>query len=552
MKIFKFIFSLSASLLLTAGLLFPTKIYAQSADFKALKSLDIYYSVLRELSLFYVDSVQIDQLVDESIHSMLKELDPYTIYMPEDLAEDFDIITTGRYGGIGSLIKKVPNGIEISEPYKGFPADRAGLVAGDIILEIDGESTFDMDATLASKKMKGIAGTKVSFKILKLRTKETVSLDIIREQIHISDVTFGSILGNGVGFIHLSSFSANGSRDFRNTFTALKKQGMTRLILDLRSNDGGLIDEAVNIVGCFVPRGSTVVTSRGRVQGFDMSYKTKEEPLDVHIPIAVLVNNNSASASEIVAGALQDFDRALILGTRTFGKGLIQTVRGLGYNAQLKITTAKYYIPSGRCVQAIDYSHRNEDGGVEYVPDSLRKEFQTKGGRKVYDGGGITPDIVIEPETYERIVYSALSRDLIHDFSLQYYIKHEHIAAPEDFELSDSDYESFTQFMADKPFDDKTNSEIILERLILAINDEHLGESTKDEIALLEKKINHDRESKLRRFKNEFKPMIEQEIVARYYYQEGRLRAIIRHDSQVKKAVEIMSNNDTYFEALSL
>ncbi len=540
-----------AVIFLLAFSLSPVKTQAQSPDFKILKSLDIYHTILRELSLFYVDSVQVDKLVETSINAMLEDLDPYTVYMPEEVSEDFDILTTGRYGGIGSLIKKVPEGIEISEPYQGYPADRAGLVAGDVIIAIDGESTVTMDATTASKKMKGIVGATVHFTVVKLRTQKTVELDLVREQIHISDVTYSGMLRDGVGYIHLGSFTINGSRDFRNAFLALKKTGkLEKLIIDLRSNGGGPLEEAVNVVGCFVPRGSAVVSARGRVKGFDMTYKTKEEPLDLAIPIAVLVNSNSASSSEIVAGALQDFDRAVIVGTRTFGKGLVQAVRSVGYNAQLKITTAKYYTPSGRCVQAIDYSHRNEDGSVGQIPDSLIKEFHTKNGRKVYDGGGITPDVAMEPETYSKLVYNLLVRDLLRDYSVYYYAEHDSIPAPEQFNFSDNDYEAFVNFMADKEFDDKTNSEILLERLITAMTDEHLDESANTEIMALEKKIIHDRQSKLLRFKDEIKPLLEDEICARYYYQAGRLRSIIRRDRQVQKTVEVLNNQIEYRKLL--
>ena len=533
--------------------LLPIRGQAQSADFKALQSLDIYHSILRELSLFYVDSIQIDKLVETSINAMLEDLDPYTVYMPEEESEDFSILTTGRYGGVGSLIKKVPEGIEISEPYQGFPIDRAGLVAGDIILSIDGESTAGMDATVASKKMKGIVGTTVKFKILKLRTRETIDIELVREQIHISDITYSGMMQDGVGYIHLGSFTINGSRDFRNAFLALKKTGeLKKLIIDLRSNGGGPVEDAVNVVGCFVPRGTVVVSARGRTKGFDVTYKTKEEPLDIDIPIAVLVNNSSASSSEIVAGALQDLDRAVVLGTRTFGKGLVQTSRSLGYNAQLKITTMRYYTPSGRCVQAIDYSHRNEDGSVGYVPDSLIKEFHTKNGRKVYDGGGITPDVSMESASYSKIAYNILIRDLFRDYSVLYYAEHESIPEPEEFILSDEDYEAFIHFMTDKRFDDKTNSELLLEHLIVAMKEEQLDETAAIEITALQQKVNHDRESKLRQYKDEFKPLIENEIANRYYYQAGRLRSILRRDKLLDKSIEVLNNTEEYHKLLEV
>ncbi|MDR2359544.1 MAG: S41 family peptidase [Prevotellaceae bacterium] len=527
--------------------------FAQSKDFKAVQSLEIFHSLLRELSLFYVDSIEVEKLVTTGIGSMLESLDPYTAYIPEEIAGDFDIMLTGQYGGMGALIKKAPGGVVISEPYKGFPADKAGLVAGDKILEIDGDATADMDLPTASKRLKGAVGTTITLKVEKLRGNDTLTLTLTRDRIRIADVTYAGLLADSIGYIRLSSFTKDGSRDFKNAFMALQKTGaLKKLVIDLRSNSGGSLDEAVNIVGLFVPRNTEVVASRGRIKQFDRVYKTKELPLDTEIPIAVLVNNLSASAAEIVAGSLQDLDRAVIIGSRTFGKGLVQTVRDLGYNAQLKITTAKYYIPSGRCIQAIDYSHRNADGSVGQIPDSLIRPFKTKNGRTVYDGGGITPDILSEPQSYAKITYDIAARDMLHDFSVRYFAGRPTIAAPEDFRLTDEEYNDFVQYAAGKPFDDRTTTELLLAQLEAAIKAEHLYDTAKAELDTLHAKISHDKRSKLLLFRPELQQLLENEICARYYYDEGRFRSMLRHDNQAEAAVNLLNDPEAYKRELGI
>lgn len=521
--------------------------FAQSKDFKAAQSLDIFHSLLRELSLFYVDSIEVEKLVTTGMESMLESLDPYTVYIPEEGAGNFDIMLTGQYGGMGALIKKAPGGIAISEPYKGFPADKAGLVAGDKILEIDGDATADMDLSTASKRLKGAVGTNLTLKVAKLRGNDTLTLTLTRDRIRIADVTYAGLLADSIGYIRLSSFTKDGSRDFKNAFMDLQKTGaLKNLIIDLRSNSGGSLDEAVNVVGLFVPRNTEVVALHGRIKQFDRVYKTKDQPLDMEIPIAVLVNNLSASAAEIVAGSLQDLDRAVIIGSRTFGKGLVQTPVNLGYNAQLKLTTAKYYIPSGRCIQAIDYSHRNADGSVGQIPDSLIRPFKTKNGRTVYDGGGILPDILSEPLTYAKITYDIAARDMLHDFSVRYFAGHPTIAAPEDFYLTDEEYNDFVQYAAGKPFDDRTTTELLLAQLETAIKAEHLYDIAKAELDTLHAKISHDKQSKLLLFRPELQQLLENEICARYYYDAGRFRSMLRHDKQAEAAINLLNDPETY------
>jgi carboxyl-terminal processing protease len=496
-------------------LVLPCSIKAQPDDFDTIKNTDIYFSILRELSLYYVDSVQIGKLVNASIQAMLEQLDPYTEYVSEEDSEAFDFVITGRYGGIGALIRKAnEGGIQITDPYKGYPADKAGLVAGDCILEIDGQSLTSVDVQTASNRLKGLAGSALTLKVHKLKTGDTVDLSLRREHIHISDVHYHCLLKDSIGYIHLNAFTKDGSRDFIKTFLELKKTGkMKSLILDLRSNGGGSLDEAVSTVGAFVPQGTTVVEARGRLKAFEAKYTTRENPLDTSIPIVVLVNNMSASSSEIVAGALQDLDRAVIVGTRTFGKGLVQSVRDLGYNAKLKITTAKYYTPSGRCVQIVDYSHRREDGSVGTVPDSLIKAFKTRNGRTVYDGGGITPDVAVELPTYHKISYSVVARDLLRPYALTYSVAHDHIAPPETFRLTDAEYDDFVQYLLDKDYGDQPES--------------------------------------LSEFKSELKELLEEEICTLYYYQQGRLRNELPRDKQVNEAIDVLSNLSAYKKLLA-
>ena len=525
----------------------PVVAPAQSDDFKAARSLDIFHSTLRELSLFYVDSVKIDRLVETGVEAMLESLDPYTVYLPEEASDDFDIVTTGQYGGVGALIRKSAGGVEISEQYEGFPADRAGLVAGDLLIEIDGQSAVDMPVDKASKTLRGIAGTEVALKVVKLRGGDTVALSVTRERVHISDVVYAGLVADSIGYIRVTSFTKDGSRDFKNAFLSLRKTGRLRqLIIDVRSNGGGLLDEAVNMVGLFVPYGTEVVTARGRIKLFEATYKTKETPLDTQIPIAVLVNSASASAAEILAGALQDMDRAAVVGTRTFGKGLVQSVRQLGYNTQLKVTSAKYYIPSGRCIQIIDYSHRNDDGSAGNIPDSLRKAFRTKNGRTVYDGGGITPDVLAEPATYTRTTYELAARDIPWKFSTHYFASHPAIAAPDDFRLTDDDYEQFIDYAVGQQFDGRTATELHLEKLVETLKSEQLYDDTKDELAALQAKVSTDKRDKLRRFRPELQPLLEEEIVARYYYTAGRIRAMLRRDTQMKTAIELLQQKEQY------
>ena len=526
------------SLAFAAALLLASVLTAQSREFKAGKSLDIQFSVLRELSLFYVDTIQVDKLVQTGINAMVESLDPYTVYIPEEEEESIELLTTGSYGGIGALIKKINGGVEISEIYENSPAAKAGLVAGDVILKIDSLSTAGLTVEQCSSKMKGTPGVVVTFVVKKLRGGEQKEIKIVRERVHFPDVAYWGMVNDTVGYIRITSFTLDGAKDVKNAVVNLKKSGkIKRLVLDLRGNGGGLLDEAVNIVSIFVPSGTKVVSALGRQKQTDAIYYTKEEPTDIVLPLIVLVNSGSASSSEIVAGALQDLDRATIIGTRTFGKGLVQSIRDVGYNNKIKLTTAKYYTPSGRCVQAIDYSNRNEDGSVGNIPDSLIKSFKTSKGRVVFDGGGIAPDVKIEAESYSRPSLSLLYNDILRDYSIVYFKDHLTIESPSKFKLSDEEFEKFIEYAVGREFDHRTASEVDYDRLMATAKKEGLITDLDSGLKQLESKVKLGKSGSIRKNGEEIKALLEEEIVNRYYFQRGRIESIVRNDKQLKEAI---------------
>ncbi len=538
MIVMKRIMIMAAMLLL---LLQPEKIGAQSAIFKTGRSLDVQMNVLKELSLLYVDSVAADKLILQAVDAMLESLDPYTIMIPAEDRESLELMTTGSYGGVGALIRKSAEGVLLSEIYENTPAAKSGLFAGDLILKIDGVSVLPLKVEECSAKMKGAAGTSVVFTIKRLRGGDTTNITLIREKIHIPDVAYSGMVSDSVGYIRITGFTIGGAKDVKNALLELKKNNnLKRLIIDLRGNGGGLLDEAVDIVSLFVPKGTKVVSSLGKFKQADIVYFTKDEPVDLNLPLVVLVNSSSASSSEIVAGALQDLDRATIAGTRTFGKGLVQSIRDVGYNYKIKLTTAKYYTPSGRCVQAIDYSQRNEDGSVGNIPDSLKKPFKTLvKGRTVYDGGGIAPDVMIEPQVFSRLAVSLVLGEIFHEYSIKYFKENHSVEKAAKFSLTDKEYEEFVKWASDKEFDHRTASEVELDKLIDITKRESFYPEIKEEMALLEKRLKPGKTSVLMKAAPEIKPLLEEEIASRYYYQRGRIESMIRNDSQLKKAVQI-------------
>lgn len=514
-----------------------TAAFGQSQSFKLGKWTEIQNSILKELNRSYVDSLPVDRIERAGINAMLESLDPYTVYIPEEENEDLMMMINKSYGGIGALIYKPEKdgNVIINEPYKGSPAEKHGLSCGDEIMEIDGQSTHGLTSQECSDRMKGKPGTTVKFKVLKVRSKEVVDIIVTRERIHLPDIEYAGMLNDTTGYIYQSGFTENVSGELRNAFLKLKKQGMKKLVLDLRGNGGGLMSEAVGIVSLFVPKGSLVVSSKGQAAGTEMHYKTTSEPLDTEIPIIVMVDSGSASSSEIVTGALQDLDRATVMGTRTFGKGLVQSIRPLPYNGQLKVTTAKYYTPSGRCVQAIDYSHRNEDGSVGYIPDSLTHEFKTAHGRTVRDGGGITPDVTIEGHDYSRLTYSLVYSGIIEQYVLEYVRSHE--SADEDFHLSDKDWADFVAFAKTKEFDYRSGARTYFDRMKKELEKDGLSKNMSAELDALQKALEMDKETFLKLKKDEIVPFIEEEIAVRYHFQEAGIKIRLRYDDQLKKAL---------------
>lgn len=512
-------------------------------DFLLSKNLDILFSLVRELSVFYVDDVDPETLINNGIEGMLNKLDPYTTYIPESEKEAFSTMTTGRYGGIGSLIRQSGDYVMIAEPYEKSPADKAGLKPGDLIMEIDGKSIKGITVSAVSDLLRGIPRTTFSVKIKRPGSEELLEKSILREEIRISNVPYYGMLDQNIGYIRLSGFTEDAGKEVKDALLELKeKHGAKSIILDVRGNPGGLLIEAVNVSNLFLDKGLEIVSTRGKVKQWDNVYKGRNNPVDTEIPLVVVVNRGSASAAEIVAGAVQDYDRGVVIGQRTFGKGLVQTARPLSYNAQLKVTTAKYYTPSGRCIQAVDYSHRNEDGSVGYVPDSLIKEYSTKNGRKVYDGGGITPDVVVGQEMLSRISASLYLKNFIFDYATVYVYKNITSPHPKNFSLSKEEYNNFIEFLDGKDFDYETESEESLKSLIEVAKSERYYEFSEQEFEALKQKLAHDKAKDLQTFSDEIVKLLNEEIISRFYYQGGRIRYAINKDNKIEKAVEILQN----------
>ena len=549
MKQKKYIIFAAGLLILFLSLGFST---LKNKDLELVKNLDIYYTLFRELNMFYVDETNPEELVTTSIDAMLSSLDPYTSFIPESDMDAFQFQTTGEYGGIGSLIRRSGENIIIAEPYEGFPAAKSGLRSGDVILKVDGISTQDMQLESVSDKLKGTPGTELVLDIERYGEEKPFKVELIREKISIQNVPYYGMINPGMGYIRISNFTTGASMEVEDAFESLKKDhDLNSLVLDLRSNPGGLLIEAVRICNLFVDKGELIVSTRGKMNQWDSDYSTTQQPLDKEIPLVVLVNRGSASASEIVAGALQDLDRAVVVGQRTFGKGLVQTSRPLKYNAQLKVTTAKYYIPSGRCIQALDYTHRNPDGSVGLVPDSLISEYQTRNGRLVYDGGGIQPDFEVIPEMLSEITLQLYSQSMFFDFATRYRNTRDVIDSPETYSLSDNDYDLFKVFIEDNDFEFRTASEKAFEQLLASAKREKYYELAKDELTSLEEKLSHDNLKDLQTFEEEIRQILTEEIVNHYYYHAGRILAQIQKDIQLDKAREILQEPGMLKEVLN-
>ena len=531
------------SLVLVALAAFSFGAFAQSKNFSLGKWVEVNNAILKELNKSYVDSLEVGRIERAAIDAMLGALDPYTVYVPEEEQEDFQMMLSSTYGGVGAIIYKpdVNGNVIINEPYFNSPAARAGLRCGDEIEAIDGESTHGLQSADCSEKMRGKPGTTVVLRVKKLRGGEgwkagdVVDIPVVRERIVLPSLEYADMLDEADGYIFLSKFTEGVGQEVRDAYNKLKAKGMKRLVLDLRGNGGGVMNEAVNIVSLFVPKGSVVLTSKGK-SAKEQVYKTTTDPIDSEIPILVLVDGGSASASEIVSGALQDYDRATIVGTRTYGKGLVQSIRPLPYDGQLKVTTAKYYTPSGRCVQAIDYSHRNEDGSVGHIPDSLTHSFTTAHGRTVRDGGGITPDFVVKAHRYCRLTYSVVYSGILEQYALEYVKKHESIPAVEDFHFND--YEDFIAFAADKKFDYRSQARALFDEMKKSLAEDGLTETLSEELGALQKSLDMDKETFLRLKKEEIIPFIEEEIAVRYYFQEAGIQVRLRYDKQLHESLK--------------
>ena len=510
----------------------------QSKGFRLGQWSEIHNTIIMELNRSYVDSLPVDRIMRAGVDAMLEELDPYTVYIPEEENEDLQMLISKTYGGIGAIIhKKKDENVIINEPYAGSPAQKYGLQCGDEILAIDGVPTKGLETKESSDRMKGKPGTTVVFKVKKVRTGDTLDIPVVRERIHFPDIEYAGMLDDTTGYILQSGFTENVSNDLRARFLELRKQGMKRLVLDLRGNGGGLMSEAIGIVSLFVPKGSLVVTAKGNTPESVHEYRTSTEPVDTDIPILVMIDSGSASSSEIVSGALQDMDRATIMGKRSYGKGLVQSIRPLPYNGQMKLTTSKYYTPSGRCVQAIDYANRNEDGSVGHIPDSLTREFRTAGGRIVRDGGGITPDVDIDVPKYSRLVYSLVLGGVIDQYVINYARRHESIPPVDEFHFTDEDFEDFITFAKTREFDYRSSARTYYDSMKKELEEDGLAEAMADELKAMEKALEMDKERFIRLKKEEIIPFIEEELATRYWFQEAGIKVRLRYDGQLKTAL---------------
>jgi carboxyl-terminal processing protease len=536
------------SLFIFAGLSTGFLFTQETRDFRLGKNMDIFFSLLREVNTFYVDEIDPDKVIKSGIDNMLKTLDPYTVYYPEEETDDLSFMTSGKYGGIGSLVRSNGDYVIVSEVYKGFPADRAGIRAGDLLKKVDGISLKGFSTDKVSDKLKGIPGTDISLTVERNGLDKEFKLK--REKIAIPPVPYFGMLDSGTGYIRFTNFTQNCIEDVKAALVSLKDSSAKQIILDLRSNPGGLLTEAVDIVNLFVGPGNEVVSTKGKVKQFDETFKTEKAAVDEKIPLAVIINRGSASASEIVAGAIQDLDRGVIIGQRSFGKGLVQITRPLSYNTQLKVTTAKYYIPSGRCIQARDFSQPNEDGSVGFIPDSLIKEFKTKNGRIVKDGGGIAPDIDIQPEALSQVATELYLRNHIFDFATAYYWANPDISTPDRFSFTDKDFNDFRDFLKNRNFSYKTLTEESLNDLIDVAKREKYYTGHEDLFKTLENDLSHSLDEDLNTFRTEITELLEDEIMRRYFYESGAIGATIKKDEQVIKALEVLNDKKVYESVL--
>ena len=533
-------------LLLLALLFLPTLIFAQEKqnNFEISKSIDIYNNVLKFLNMNYVDEINPAELNETAIHAMLRELDPYTVFIPESEIEDVRLLTMGEYGGIGSIIQYYDDNVHISEPYENFPAHKAGLLPGDAIMEINGVNTEKKSVSEVSELLKGQPGSELTLKIKREGEKNIITKTLTREKIKIDNIPYYTVLDGGIAYIILNQFTKDAAKELKDAFLTMRSENdLKGLIIDLRGNGGGLLNEAVDIVNIFVPKNKLVVYTQGKTPDQNRNYYTKHEADDIDIPLAILVNESSASASEIVSGAIQDFDRGVIIGQRTFGKGLVQNILPMAYNTQMKVTIAKYYIPSKRCIQEIDYSKKAKNDTLT-KNDTLGAEFRTANGRIVYEGHGIQPDVKIEPEMLSTITAHLYAQNMIFKYANKFYREHKTIASPDKFEITDEIYNDFVKFVESQDFEYTSESEKDFEELVKTAKTEGYYDNIKEQLDLLEEELKSHKDNDLVNNKKEISDILKMEIVSRYYFQKGRIISALNDDPELKRAVEILLNSN--------
>ena len=518
--------------------------------FDIVRNLDIFATLYKEVNTYYVDEVDPNELMKIGIDAMLESLDPYTVYIPEDEIEDFRTMTTGQYGGIGAVIGKRRGVNTVLMPYKGFPAHEQGLRIGDVITKVDGIDVSDKSTDDISRLLKGQADTEISLTIQRYGVEDPIKLSFKREHIRVENVPYSGMLNHETGYIRLSDFTPGAGAEVRKALEGLKAKGAKKLVFDLRDNPGGLLSEAVNVSNVFIPKGSEVVSTKGKVEQWNKAYHALDAPLDTEIPLVVLTSSRSASAAEIVAGVIQDYDRGVLVGSKTFGKGLVQVNRHLTYNSQVKVTTARYYIPSGRCIQAIDYAHRNEDGSVGKIPDSLKVEYLTKRGRPVYDGGGIDPDVEVEKGRLAPISVSLLTKGLLFDYATEFHFTHPEIPSAKEFTITDQEYAKFVNWLSDKEYDYTTEVEEQINEMEETAKAEKSYENIKPQIDALRSNFAHNKKEDLKEFSDEIKFLLKQEIISRYYLQDGIMEASFEKDEDIQAALNVLGTPTQYAQYL--